>query len=169
MKEMTHRLVNATEIPNEEIEEYYKEFKEHGEDCYVLYLLKTMSVQEWKMHLVTDTHTQCIAFLVNDKVAGIGRITMKPNHQEAGMFGYAIRPTMRGQRLATKFIEIVSECFVKTVSDDLTACVDIKNAKSLNAFISAGWKFTGRTFEWSQSRIAIELSTKGSKMLYNRF
>ena len=77
--------------------------------------------------------------------------------------GYAIRPTERGKGYAAVFVHMMERVSEAVGVEHLTAMIDTTNERSIRAFLRAGWKCTGRKFEWNpnkhhpQKRIAVEM------------
>lgn len=150
-----------------EIAEYYDEFKENREECNVLWQLEKMGAGEWKAGLINEHRTKYVAFLVDDYPVGIGRLTLQLNYEANGMFGYAIRPSERGNGYASVFIRLMSDLCKRRGIERVTACVDEKNEISLRAFRRERWKETGQRYNWFPNpdpRVAVELVPEWCKV-----
>lgn len=160
-----YELRVSNEMSAPDIKEYFDEFNDSGENCYVLYRLYEVDVDQQLKEATTDTHTHHVGLYVNDRLAGIGRVTPHPNHMENGMIGYAIRPSLRGKRYASMFIRLIEDFCKHLKMDRITACVDASNFRSLMAFNREGWKATG-IYRWPGDRLAIEISPKAQHTTY---
>ena len=94
---LVFELMECIDMPDDDITDYRQEFINNHEDCYVLWLLKEMSIRDWKINARTDTRTKYVGMYAEDKLVGIGRITSRLNREASGMIGYAIRPSERGK------------------------------------------------------------------------
>lgn len=144
------------------IDEYRQEFLDNGEECNVLWRLEDISAMDWHKEIIEDRSTLYFAFVVDGQIAGICRVTPKPKHEANGMLGYAIRPSMRGNHLGVALLCMVRNVCRKKGWLHITACVDERNANSIHTLECAGWKPTGRKFDWlpnPEKRTAMEFSS----------
>ena len=163
---LTYELCPCGWLREEEIVKYLEEFNDAGETCNVLWQLEDITASQWKETIEVDKSTEYVAFIVDNRLVGIGRITHKPKHEANGMIGYAIRPKERGKRYATVFVQMIEETCRKMGMERITACVDRMNIISLHVFIKAGWVPTGREYDWKpdpEPRVAIEMAPTWSK------
>lgn len=147
-------------IPRIAIEEYFEEFDRFGEYCNVLWRLYEITAEQWLNEIYSDNKTMYVGFCVNEKLVGMARVTPHPNHIENGKVGYAIRPTCRGKLLAPTMIRLIEDFCNWIGINEITACVEAGNVKSLKAFDRAGWEATGNVYHWTGDRLAIEVSPK---------
>lgn len=151
-----YKLVNCIEVDIDMIIAYNDEFKRYGENCYILWLLDKLGADGWKEKAVNDNRTVYVGFFCCEELIGIGRITDPLTYEANGVLGYAIRPTKRGEGHARVMIEMMRRMCTKIGLKKITACIDEKNTRSIKAIESAHWKTTGRVFDWTDSRKAIE-------------
>ena len=159
IKDITYRIAPASELDAGDIQDYYEEFARNGEECKVLWLMVGKSTEEWRRmaNEGCDDGTEYAGFYVNGRLVGMCRIKERINFPQSGNFGYAIRPSERGKGYATKFINAVLASFVPRYGlETITACVDSTNIRSLRAFTKAGWKYSGKMYEWPHERTAVE-------------
>ena len=160
---VTFGIYPAWERAPREILEYWNEFADYDEWPTTLYLMEKMTAAEWLEYIRKDDHTLVTAFTVNGKLVGIGRITPDLRCESQGKMGYAIRPTERGKGYAAVFVHMMERVSEAVGVEHLTAVIDTTNERSIRAFLRAGWKCTGRKFEWNpnkhhpQKRIAVEM------------
>lgn len=160
MKDISYRIAPASEFSACDVQDYYDEFIRNGEECKALWLMAGKTAGEWVQMAVEDRAdgTEYAGFYVNGRMVGVCRIKEKINFPQSGNFGYAIRPSERGKGYASKFITAAVESFVPRYGlEMITACVDCMNIRSIRAFIRAGWKYSGKTYEWPHERTAVEL------------
>ena len=86
------------------------------------------------------------------------RISSRINHEANGKVGYSIRPSRRKRLYAPTLLRLVEEYCCLNGITPVTACVDVRNEASLKAFRLAGFVPTGREFDWTYQRRAVELS-----------
>ncbi len=144
---LVYELCPCGWLTEDEIVDYLEEFRDAGETCNVLWQLEDMTATEWKDEIEEDRSTEYVAFLVDNMLTGIGRITPRPKHIANGKVGFAIRPCERGKRYASIFLQMIRNLCNRMGLEEVTACVDERNERSLKAFRAAGWVETGRKYE----------------------
>ena len=160
-KEITvilYDLRSVRRIPLADIAEYFNEFNENGEHCHLMWRAYEIPIEEWHREVSRDIRNHYVGFYVNEKLAGIGRVSPRPNYSANGNLGYGLRPSMRGNGYAPVMLRLM-EGFCKDIGMDLiTACVDENNGKSITTLMNAGYKPTGVVYDWIDGRKAIELA-----------
>lgn len=147
-------------LSRRELTDLKDEFYSRGEFINVLWDLYDMDPEKWKMKERSNMREAREAFFVDGVLVGVARITRKPNHIENGNIGFAIRPTERGKRYATVFINLIHRKCMCMGVENPTACIDARNERSIKAFMRAGWRMTGRSYRWNPDpdpRVAIEM------------
>lgn len=157
---INYSLHNVKEIPFEYIDDYFGEFQNNGEFCNVLWRLHEVNINEWLKEIEYDPTTVYVGFCVNGSLVGVGRITPNPRHLANGRIGYAIRPSERGKLYAPTMIRLMEDYCKLLNVNEITACVEETNAKSLKALDKAGFAPTGIKYAWNGGRTAIELHPK---------
>lgn len=155
------------EINPDDVLDYLREFEDNGEFCNVLWRLYEVGIDEWMREAMTDKATYIVGFYDHNVLVGMGRITPHPRHVENGNVGYAIRPSLRGKRYAAIMLIVIEDFCRRNSIDDIKACINSTNEKSMRAFEKVGWIPTGSTYVWSGNRAAIEYSPKRNKMTHN--
>lgn len=156
---LKYELVPCTWLTDEEIRNYYDEFDKHGEFANVLWEIGQTSACVWKAKISCQKETLYGAFLVDDRLVGVCRITKKPRNAANGKMGYSIRPAERGKGYAQIFLRQIAEAGRRYEVEGMTACVDERNERSIKALEAAGWKRTGTVYDWTpdpEPRKAIE-------------
>lgn len=144
------------------IEEFLHDFSTNGERCNVLWRLYEIDAEEWQKEIADDTGTSYFSFTHGSRIIGICRVTRKPKYEANGMLGYAICPSERGNHLGAVMIGILREKCITQGMTKITACVDCRNIPSRKTLEAAGWRLTGRRFEWRPDpmpRTALEYCT----------
>lgn len=145
---LKYEIVPCTWLTDEEIEDYVDEHKRFGEEVNVLWEIGQISPTAWKAKIEAAADTLYGAFLVDDRLVGVCRITKEPRHEANGKMGYSIRPSERGKGFAKIFLALIGELGARYEVEELTACVDKRNERSIRALEAAGWEWSGRTFDW---------------------
>lgn len=161
---MTYEIVHLFRVPNEAIQEIMDEAQTAEEFINPLWRLYEVPSDGWKKTAV-DSRTKgesLLAFLVNEKIVGVARVTVHPKHIENGKVGFYIRPSERNRKYAPSMIRMIEGWCEEQNISDITAVVDVKNMKSFKALYSAGWERSGKQYRWNQERTAIELKPKSS-------
>lgn len=148
MQGLKYELVPCIWLTTEEIESYVDEFRMHGEEENVLWEIGQIGAETWKTKIAYQKETLYGAFLVDDELVGVCRITKEPKHDENGKVGLSIRPGKRGCGYAGIFLNMIANAGSMYEVENLTACVDCRNERSMKAFEAAGWKRSGRKFAW---------------------
>ncbi len=151
-------LLPLTSLDKAEVEGYWREFTENGETENVLWELATLSIDEYYERQGADRRNRRFGFLVGGALVGMVRISSRINHEANGKVGYSIRPSRRKRLYAPTLLRLAEEyCHLNCITP-VTACVDVTNEASLKAFRLAGFAPTGREFDWTYQRRAVELS-----------
>lgn len=145
-------------ISKRAIEEYFEEFDSNGEYCAVLWRLYEIPIDEWLTEVMADTRNFYVGFYVNETLVGIGRVSPNPNYPANGRLGYGIRPSKRGRAYATVMLRLMEDYCKFIGMDYITACVDVRNERSINALVKAGYEHTGVTYDWFDNRKAYEMA-----------
>lgn len=144
------------------IDEFIESCRSSGEECYVLYRVKPGQASVFKDRIRIDHSTEYLAYLVGEKIAAVARITKKPNPVN-GMLGYIVRPDFRGKGIAKQMVhEAISFANANSI-DELTAVVHTKNSQSMHILVNAGFRPTGKIYDWipePEPRKAIEFVYK---------
>lgn len=158
---LKYELVPCTWLTDEEITDYCDEFERFGEEVNVLWKIGKISPTAWKAEIANQERELYGAFLVDDRLAGVCRVTKEPRHAANGKMGYNIRPSQRGKGYSQIFLKLVEEIGRRYGVENMTACVDERNERSIRAFEKAGWKRTGTVYDWNPNphpRKAIEFA-----------
>ena len=148
-------------LDDEEIETFNAEFVKRDGECHILYMLPEKSIDEMKKVMSEDMHTFVLAFLMDDHLAGLVRVTPCPNHKENGQLGWAIRPSMRCKGYAPIMIRMALQWAEEEFGcSEFTVCIDSKNKASINVARKAGFSMTGNVYHWTNKRISIEFIAK---------
>ena len=163
IRDMSDRIVPASILSADDVQDYYNEFIRNGEECKVLWLMDEKGAGEWLRMAVEDRAdgTEYAGFFVNGRLVGMCRIKEMIRYPWSGNFGYAIRPSERGRGSAVRFIRSAVDAFAPRYGlEMITACVECTNLRSIRAFLRAGWKYSGKCYEWPRERMAVELCRK---------
>lgn len=158
VEKVAAELLPLTSLEKKEVEGYWREFIENGETENVLWELATLSIDEYYERQVADRRNRRFGFLVGGALVGMVRISSRINYEANGKVGYSIRPSRRKRLYAPTLLRLVEEyCYLNGISP-VTACVDVRNEVSIKTLRMAGFVPTGREFDWTLQRRAIELS-----------
>lgn len=160
---LKYEVVPCTWLSDGELYDYMDEITMPGEDLHVLWECDKIGPAAWKKKLEIEAETLYGAFLVDDRLVGVCRITKEPKHEANGKMGYSIRPSERGKGFAKIFLAMIGELGARYGVEELTACVDERNERSRRALEAAGWERSGRTFDWRpnpEPRKAVEYVLK---------
>ena len=160
---MKYELVPCSWLSPIELIHFQDAVKVAGETCNPLWEMESIGVAAWMKKvgsLSMTEHEHYLAFLVEDKLVGVCRITPQPNHQENGQVGIYILPIYRGRMYAVPLLMQISEYCGRIGIEHPTACCDISNHRATAAFKRAGWKPTQKFYNWTMGRTAIELTTR---------
>lgn len=148
-----------TAFSKEQILDYVKEFKDNDEICNVLWAITPITIDmildEYKRD--SNPHERQYGFTFDGELIGFSRITLHPHHIENGNIGIGIRPSQRSKGYAHLLIESLMNTAHECKDNKLTAVVDVNNFRSLKAFKRAGFVPTGKIYDWTGNRKAIEL------------
>lgn len=148
-------------VPQKETLRYWREFLRCGETENVLWELSEIGVCEYYERQKADGRNRRFGFFMNGALIGMARVSSRVNHEANGKIGYSIRPSMRGKGYAPILLRLVAEyCRLNGIAP-VTACADVKNQASLKALHRAGFRETGRVFDWKPNpspRKAVELA-----------
>ncbi len=160
---MKFELVGCATISDTAIINFIADVKANGEECNPLWEAQEIGVKAWKEKigmLSRTDHEHYLAFLVDDYVTGVCRITPNPKNNANGQVGLYIRPNMRGKMYAPSFIRMIEEYCRKIGISYPTACCDMKNYRAVGVFKNANWMPTQKHYEWTGGRVAIELTPR---------
>ena len=158
---MRCELITCKEIGTLELQDFLEEANCFGEKCNPLWETYEIGTARWMIKITLHEETleeYYLAFKVDGMLTGVCRVTPCPKHKENGQIGFYIRPSMRGKQFASKFLRMIEEFCRHIRIQHPTACVEVGNIKSLKAFRLAGWKPTGKRYDWTEGRTAIEMS-----------
>lgn len=160
---MKYELIPCSWLNPLELHEFMEEVETNKETCNPLWEAHEIGLMAWR-HKIGDlsmtTHEHYLAFMVDDELCGVCRITKKPKHMANGQIGLYIRPSMRGKMYAASFIRQIQEYCLRIGIEKPTACCDIKNVRAVKAFKNAEWIPTRNLYEWNNNRCAIELAPR---------
>jgi len=173
---MRYELIDCGEVSQSTIEDFLAEFETNGEFCNALWKAHKLGVPEMlkdiKLTDASERHEDVLAFFVGDMMVGAARVTPHPNHFENGNIGYYIRPSCRGHRYGSVLLHLIEDyCKEKNISS-IVAMVELGNRASEKSFMYAGWKFTGRVYDWehrSSPRKALEFCPKHLEKPHERW
>ena len=163
MEPIVFKLVPIKALDCTDIDEYRLEFAKNGESENVTWELAFMPIYEWYARKSEDMRNRLFGFNVNGRLVGMARISTRVNFDANGKIGYSIRPSERGKRYG-KALLIAIETYCKEHGiSPVTACVDVENIHSFETLRSAGYRLTGRTFDWIPNpnpRKAVEMALR---------
>lgn len=158
---MVYNLLLTSNALTDDIRSYLSEFRENGEYCQLLWPLEDgADVSECRRMFKSDENTDYLCFYIDDTLVGMGRCTKEPNHIENGKIGYSIRPSQRGKLYAPVLIRMLESYCEKNGISGVTACVDARNSRSIQALHHAGFEQTGVTYNWTKGRKALEFAPR---------
>ena len=147
-----------TSLEKAEVAGYWQEFLDHGERENVLWELAALSIDEYYERQGADRRNRRFGFLVGGSLVGMVRVSSRINYEANGKLGYSIRPSRRGRLYAPSLLRLAEEYCILNGIVPVTACVDVTNEASLKVFRLAGFVPTGREFDWTLQRRAVELT-----------
>lgn len=150
-------IVHAGSLVPDDVKDFYEEYVVRNEDAYVLWKMKEMSPEEWVAMAREEAETQYFGFFVSGKLTGIGRFKEKLTYPLNGMMGFTIRPEKRRMGYGPVMVRLaVMSWEPEHGSEIVTACADVNNIASRKTLLSAGFTETGKKYDWSDNRCAIE-------------
>lgn len=158
---MKFELIPCTAIALKDLRDFMKEVETVNEFCHPLLRAHENGIRKFLLDQAEEEKKESpkeyvLAFLIDDELAGVCRVTARLNHIESGKIGYYLRHSRRKNKYAPIMIRLIEDfCMQKGVTN-ITAVVDIKNTASMKALFSAGWTRTKNQYTWFDGRKAIE-------------